>query len=323
MFDPNISLDNPDLKIKLDNKIIARFPNTNKYLKDNKTLRWIDLVGSSNKENCQFCGSFYSLICVVCGTHSCDPKPAISIKIEAKSDDKVINTIQYCYDLACENRNYEQIGITINTLDKYNIKYSTKYIYDNDSSDINLFPKYSDLVKQLERAVQNLDIIKVSKLISLGVIPTSSILFELIKINSKYAFESNYSIATKIANIIIKEFYQIEKRLVLYCITTANIHLIELFIKRCALDEDIYFYVAMLGHFTILQKLDMMNCPKNYLALIGIASNDLVGFAKKIKIMRYLVTKGVNTIPKLIFSEPNIILEQRVSNWLKTNCELY
>ncbi len=325
MFKPTQSLDNIDLTIKLDNnKVIARFPNTNKYLAPNKTLRWIDIM-PNDKENCQFCGSFYSTLCIVCGKHECDPKPAVGIKINTngRDDDKVINTIQYCYDFACENKNFEQIGITINTLNKYNIGYDFKYIYDNDESDIEIFPKYKDLTSQLERAVKNLDLNKVTKLISLHVIPNSSILFELIKINSKYSYESNYEVAIKIANIIVKEFYQIEKRLVLYCITTANIHLIKLFLDRCALDEDIYFYVAMLGHFTILQDLDKKDCPKNYLALIGVASNDLLTFTKRIKIMRYLVNTGCKKIPKLIFSQPTIIFEPKIEKWLKANCELY
>ena len=58
MFNPSQSLDNIDLTIILDNnKVIARFPNTNKYLGQNKTLRWIDMI-PNNKENCEFCGSF-------------------------------------------------------------------------------------------------------------------------------------------------------------------------------------------------------------------------------------------------------------------------
>ena len=322
MFNPAQSLDNNDLTIKLNNnKVIARFPNTNKYLGQNKTLRWIDIM-PNDKENCQFCGSFYSTVCIVCGSHECDPKPDISIKIKGKDDDKVIHTMQYCYDYARKHKNYEQIGITINTLNKYNIEYDFNYIYDNDESDIDIFPKYKDLIFSLEQAVKNLDLDKVIKLINLHVIPNSSILFEVIKINSKYSFESDYEVATRIANIIIKEFYQIEKRLVLYCITTANIHLIELFLDRCVLDEDIYFYVAMLGHFTILQDLDYKECPKNYLAIIGIASNDLLTFAKRIKIMRYLVNNGCKKIPKLIFSDPTIILEPKIKNWLKANCEL-
>jgi hypothetical protein len=323
MFNPDQSLDNIDLSIKLNNnKVIARFPNTNKYLGQNKTLRWIDIM-SNDKENCQFCGSFYSTVCIVCGSHECDPKPDISIKIKGKDDDKVIHTMQYCYDYARKHKNYEQIGITINTLNKYNIEYDFNYIYDNDSSDIDIFPKYKDLIYSLELAVKNLDLNKVIKLINLHVIPNSSILFEVIKINYKYSFESDYEVATRIANIILKEFYQIEKRLVLYCITTGNNHLIELFLDRCVLDEDIYFYVAMLGHLTILQDLDRKECPKNYLALIGIASNDLLTFARRIKIMRYLVNTGCKKIPKLIFSDQTIILEPKIKNWLKANCELY
>ena len=323
MFNPTQSLDNIDLSIKLNNnKVIARFPNTNKYLGQNKTLRWIDIM-PNDKENCQFCGSFYSTVCIVCGSHECDPKPDISIKIKGKDEDKVINTMQYCYDYARKHKNLEQIGITINTLNKYNIDYDFNYIYDNDESDIDIFPKYKDLILSLELAVKNLDLDKVIKLINLHVIPNSSILFEVIKINFKYSIKSDYEVATRIANIIIKEFYQIEKRLVLYCIITAKIHLIELFLDRCVLDEDIYFYVGMLGHFTILQDLDYKECPKNYLALIGIASNDLLTLAKRIKIMRYLVNTGCKKIPKLIFSESTIILEPKIKNWLKTNCELY
>ncbi len=321
MFNPIQSLDNPDLKIKLDHNVIARFPDTNKYFKQNKTLRWIDML--SNKENCQFCGSFYSTVCIVCGKHECDPKPPISIKIKDSPKDKVIDTIQFCYDFACEHKNYEQIGITIRTLDKYNLKYEFGYNYDNDESDIEYYPSYKDLVEQLTKAVKNLDLEKVIKLISLDVVPNTTILFELIKINSKYSFDSNYEVATKIANVILKEFYQIEKRLVLYSITTANIHLIKLFIERCELDEDIYFYASMLGYLSILQQLDKMNCPKNYLALIGTGSNDLLTFPRKIKVLRYLVTNGIKKFPKLVLAKNNNILEPRISKWISNNCELY
>jgi hypothetical protein len=293
------------------------YTNTNK----NQTVKWIDLVPKT--DGCEFCGSFYSTICVVCGLYGCDPKPNISIDIKCEPTDAVINTIQFYYDLACENKNYEYVRIIINTLNKYNIKYDWKYIYDFDISDINLFPKYSNLVNQLELAIKNYDLNKVKKIKNLDVGSNESILLELIKINSKYSFESTYTTSKKIANIIIQDFVQIKKELVLKCIVSANIHLIKLFIQRCILDEDIYIYVSMLGYIGILRELDKMNCPKNYLALIAVASNDLVSLTRRIKVMKYLINNGSKSIPKKIITESNIRFDLKILDWLNKNCDFY
>ena len=146
---------------------------------------------------------------------------------------------------------------------------------------------------------------------------------ELIKINSKYSFESTYTTSKKIANIIIQDFVQIKKELVLKCIVTANIHLIKLFIQRCILDEDIYIYVSMLGYIGILKELDKMNCPKNYLALIAFASNDLVSLTRRIKVMKYLINNGSKSIPKKFITESNIRFDSKILEWLNKNCDFY
>ncbi len=297
------------------------YPNLSKYFDKDDTLRWIDI--EPIKFDCDFCGAFYSTVCVVCDKQECNPKPNIKINIEKNNSDKTIHAIQTCYDIAVENKTFEQIQSIIQVLNKYSINYKITYDYDFNSNDLDYFPTYDNLQSQLLQAIKNLDLEKVVKLRNLDVLPTEKFLSELIRINSKYSFESTYEIAAKISNIIIKDFYQIDKKLVLKCITTANNHLIKLFIDRCKLDEDIYFYSAMLGYLSIIQELDKKSCPKNYMALIAVGTNELLSFGRRIKVLRYLITNGLNSLPKRIFDEPNIFDNEKIANWIKRNCTFY
>lgn len=288
----------------------------------NITKRWVDFVKNHKSTNCNFCGCFNTTTCIICGKYECDPKPNISLYVNKSENSKelrpFINQMQNLYNDAIIAKKYDVIASIIELLNDNKIKY-INILEDQENK---LYPTYQNLLNQLSNAILNHDIDEVNELINMGVVPTESMLYDVIRTNLKMVFSFDKKITCQIAEIIIREFVQIEKSIVIEAIINADINVVKLFVEKSVLCEDIYSEIAGLGYLTLLKYLDSKNCPKNQIALFNIAYNRNISFNDKIKVMQYLTSTGCDTLSSEFFDTPKIF-DSNVYNWIITNCNKY
>lgn len=282
------------------------------------TYRWVDFVENYKYPNCTFCGSFNSISCIICGKCECDPKPDISLVISKSENVKelkpYIDTLENYYNDAVKNKDYDKIASIIQIFKDNNIK----YICILEDQYKKIYPTYKNLLDKLKNAILNHDLEIINELITMGIVPTEEMLYDIIRINIDNVFTFDKEILYRIAEIILREFVQIKKSLVIEAIINTDIYIARLFIEKSILCEEIYSEIAGLGYLPILKYLDSKNCPKNYYALFNIAYNKNISFSDKINVMEYLITNGCNTLPTELINPK--IFDIETYNWIELNC---